>query len=474
MRRARFRSLLVRFGLIVALCVVSGVVFGGEVGSLAGEPDGDGFDASAVPTGPEVRILTDAYEWPCYPDDYVYTVPAAGGTVSAAALCPSAKAEGSVGRPISTVRGTFEVHGWDLFASAETGYGVQDEGEFAETDSSFGDIVEILPGNSGLAVGDLASVYVTVDIDADSAGTVEDDWAVTVFAKKIEGDQLVDVDMHCVSSSDDLCVASAYELGHGPHQMKWTVTITARVGDRLSIGGAVWAFSYSTGPTDPGGFGTLDTSWSICPGKYTTLATDSGWNGECAPFGTFVDDDGNPHEPMIEAIADAGITNGCATDPPMYCPADIVTRAEMAAFLLRADGESPRATYAGYFVDVPSDAWYAGHVERLYELGLTTGCDTDPLRFCPTAGVLRSEMAAFLIRLLGEEGNLPKLQGYFVDVPADAWFRPYVEHLYDLDVTKGCATSPARFCPFSPVLRDQMASFLARALGLSPITPLPW
>ncbi len=60
------------------------------------------------------------------------------------------------------------------------------------------------------------------------------------------------------------------------------------------------------------------------------------------PGGTFVDDDGNPHEGAIEAIAAAGITTGCL--PDLFCPAAPVTRAEMAAFLVRALGQGPLAS----------------------------------------------------------------------------------------------------------------------------------
>ena len=52
------------------------------------------------------------------------------------------------------------------------------------------------------------------------------------------------------------------------------------------------------------------------------------------PSGRFVDDDGNAHEANIEAIAALGITEGC--NPPLnnrFCPADNVTRGEMAVFL---------------------------------------------------------------------------------------------------------------------------------------------
>ena len=59
--------------------------------------------------------------------------------------------------------------------------------------------------------------------------------------------------------------------------------------------------------------------------------------GEAAivpPSGAFLDDDQNPHEASIEAVAAAGITTGCADNA--FCPDDNVTRGQMAAFLVRA------------------------------------------------------------------------------------------------------------------------------------------
>lgn len=52
---------------------------------------------------------------------------------------------------------------------------------------------------------------------------------------------------------------------------------------------------------------------------------------------TFTDDDGLSHEPNIERIAAAALTNGCTTT--RYCPSDSVTRGQMAAFLHRAFGD---------------------------------------------------------------------------------------------------------------------------------------
>lgn len=59
-----------------------------------------------------------------------------------------------------------------------------------------------------------------------------------------------------------------------------------------------------------------------------------------APQDRFTDDTRNTHEASINAVAAAGITQGCATT--QYCPATIVQRGQMAAFLGRALGLQPR------------------------------------------------------------------------------------------------------------------------------------
>jgi hypothetical protein len=176
----------------------------------------------------------------------------------------------------------------------------------------------------------------------------------------------------------------------------------------------------------------------------------------------FVDDDGNLHEANIEAIAAAGITNGC--NPPLdnrYCPSRPVSRAEMAAFLIRALGqENSLPTYHRYFVDVPDGQWYTGYVERLYELGITTGYDDQTYR--PDAAVTRAEMATFLTRAF----SLPATTtDYFTDDDG-LFFEPDINAIAAAGITKGCNTDQTLYCPTQNVLRDQMASFLARALGI--------
>ena len=178
----------------------------------------------------------------------------------------------------------------------------------------------------------------------------------------------------------------------------------------------------------------------------------------------FVDDNGNIHEAAIEAIAAVGVTAGCSPTSDQYCPARGVTRAEMAAFLLRALGDTTPATTTGTFPDVPAGAWYTAPVERVAELGISVGYEDGSFR--PAAQVSRAEMAVFLTRAFDSLPEAPPT-GDFADVPPDAWFAGAVEGLRVAGVTQGCATAPLSYCPGAAVARDAMASFLARALGLS-------
>ena len=185
--------------------------------------------------------------------------------------------------------------------------------------------------------------------------------------------------------------------------------------------------------------------------------------------GAFNDDDGNPHEANIEAIAAAGITNGCNQSNTRYCPSAPVTRAEMAVFLIRAiDRTGDLGGYQGLFPDVPAGQWYTSSIELAAEIGITNGY-TDGT-FKPGQIVSRAEMAALILRALGETAGPSR--GVFADVSSGAWFAPWTDQMYEMGITAGCSTDPLRYCPFDAVRRDEMATFLARALGIAaPVTP---
>jgi hypothetical protein len=85
--------------------------------------------------------------------------------------------------------------------------------------------------------------------------------------------------------------------------------------------------------------------------------------------------------------------------PAMFCPNDPVTRAQMAALLVRAfEYESPTGT--DRFVD-DNDSIFEADIEALAAAGITLGCNPPANdRFCPTDPVTRAQMASFLVRAL--------------------------------------------------------------------------
>jgi hypothetical protein len=117
-----------------------------------------------------------------------------------------------------------------------------------------------------------------------------------------------------------------------------------------------------------------------------------------APRDYFVDDEGSIFEEDINRLAAAGITRGC--NPPTndrFCPDGVVTREQMAAFLVRALS-LPENTHPG-FLDVPGSNIFNADVGKLATAGITLGCNPpDNTRFCPTDGVTRGQMVAFLRR----------------------------------------------------------------------------
>jgi hypothetical protein len=84
----------------------------------------------------------------------------------------------------------------------------------------------------------------------------------------------------------------------------------------------------------------------------------------------FADDDGSPHEANIGRIAAAGITRGCG--PGRFCPGAPVTRGEMAAFLVRT-ASLPAASGTDTFADDDGHAFEAD-IEALAAAGITQGC----------------------------------------------------------------------------------------------------
>ena len=182
------------------------------------------------------------------------------------------------------------------------------------------------------------------------------------------------------------------------------------------------------------------------------------------------------HQPSIDALAKFGVEQGvdvftgtgCA-DSDELCPQEPLLRWEMAVWLVRVlDRADPPAISSSRFADVDANAWWAPHAERLAELGIVIGCETEPLQLCPDDPVDRGQMAAFLAQAF----DLPPAErAGFADVSADHPFAEDIDRLAGARVTAGCRVDPARYCPQRNVTRAQMSTFLARALGLVDLPP---
>jgi len=146
-------------------------------------------------------------------------------------------------------------------------------------------------------------------------------------------------------------------------------------------------------------------NYLYCPDRYVT-------RGQMAAFLVrafgltirdtpgFVDDDDSIFEADIEKLATVGITKGC--NPPTndrFCPDDVVTRGQMAAFLVRAFGLTAVDPGVGFVDD--DDSIFEADIEKLATAGITKGCNPPTNdRFCPDDSVTRGQMAAFLYRAL--------------------------------------------------------------------------
>ena len=170
--------------------------------------------------------------------------------------------------------------------------------------------------------------------------------------------------------------------------------------------------------------------------------------GSSAPFSDIA---GSSFYEHIVWLVDNGITGGCGNG--RFCPNDTVLRNQMASFLARAL-DLPAAT-EDYFDDDDGQS-HEADINKVAEAGITGGCGER--RYCPTAPVMRDEMASFVSRALefADTG-----EDFFNDDGA-SMHEANINRFAAAGVTSGCA--PSMYCPNETVTRGQMAAFLHRAL----------
>ena len=152
-------------------------------------------------------------------------------------------------------------------------------------------------------------------------------------------------------------------------------------------------------------------------------------------------------------IAREGITVGCTAD--RFCPKGVVTRGQMATFLVRALDLPP--TTRDYFDDDEGNI-HEARINAIAAAGITVGCGSG--RFCPDGTVLREQMATFMVRAFDLP---PTTRDYYTDDNSSI-HEDRINAFAAAGITRGCSAGPTHFCPRGSVTREQMAAFLHRAL----------
>ena len=180
-------------------------------------------------------------------------------------------------------------------------------------------------------------------------------------------------------------------------------------------------------------------------------------------------------ESYINALFNNGLTTGCAPNNPdtpqneaKFCPEELTTREQMAAFIVRSVEGEPAANYCDSglpFTDVTSNMWSCSYIKKLKELGITRGYNDGT--YGPFDPVSREQMAAFIIRALKEEpvDNYCNSGSPFSDVPTNIWSCKYIKRLYEFGIVQSVENPTYR--PYDNIKRSEMAIYLGRAfLGM--------
>jgi Beta-propeller repeat len=180
----------------------------------------------------------------------------------------------------------------------------------------------------------------------------------------------------------------------------------------------------------------------------------------------------------IEILYANGLTAGCSVTPLDFCPDQIMDRAQSAVFNLRGNfGISytpPLAPWDRFADDWSAGAWAERWAEGMYNAGLTAGCATSPLRYCPWDQTPKVQAAVFGLRLkYGNSYVPPAASGtVFADMTDTAYFgTKWSEQAYADGLLPDCGidigSGKPNFCPDDLVSRGLGADMIVKAKNLS-------
>jgi len=166
------------------------------------------------------------------------------------------------------------------------------------------------------------------------------------------------------------------------------------------------------------------------------------------------------HYEAIVALYNDGIVNGVTSTK--YKPYNFATRGEAALYIANALELDTKNVENPNFKDVPKSSKYYGAIAALVKKGVVKGYSNQT--FKPDSSLTRSQLAKMLT-LGFDLPISSSLSTNFTDVKkmTDTDGRRYIQTLIDYKITVG--TTPVTFSPYAPLLRGQLATFIYRTLG---------
>lgn len=192
-----------------------------------------------------------------------------------------------------------------------------------------------------------------------------------------------------------------------------------------------------------------------------------------ATFGDVSED--HPYYQDIEILYANGLTAGCSTESLLFCPDMTMNRAQSAVFMVRSNfGHAyspPPAPWMTFDDDFSPGPWAQPWAQGMFDAGLTAGCSTTPMLFCPWEEMPRLQAAVFGLRLrYGTSYPPPAGTGtIFADINGSEWYAGWVEQAYANGLLPACGTEAGKpiFCPNNLVSRGLAAYMIVRAKNLS-------
>lgn len=129
-----------------------------------------------------------------------------------------------------------------------------------------------------------------------------------------------------------------------------------------------------------------------------------------------------------------------------------------SAALAASDTQGASVEQANPFTDVKETDWFYDAVRYVRVNGIFSG--TSATTFEPNRTMTRGMFVTVLGRMTGVDAGRYQGESSFSDVPADAYYAPYVAWAVKHGVTVG--TGGGRFSPDALINREQMATFFVR------------